>query len=62
MQNQVSTLPVPGATAPPFLPAPTQAMAPRCTCGDRLVLEMERDCGLCVECQARAAMDAVAQP
>jgi hypothetical protein len=59
MQTQVSTLPTPGATALPFLPVPsplpTFLLAPRCACGERLELEMEKDEGRCVNCAFQAA-------
>lgn len=53
MQHQVCTI-APGlATLAPFLLAPTPVE--RCACGEALSLEMERDCGVCVDCQAEAA-------
>ena len=41
---------------PAFLPpAPPE---PRfCECGERLVMEMETDIGICVDCQAEAARE-----
>ena len=49
--------PLPNATAPPFLPAPGDASAPQlCVCGEPLSLEIERDHGHCVNCQAAATL------
>jgi hypothetical protein len=51
MHHRVCTLAPQLATLAPFMP-----VAPaRCGCGQLLDLEMERDCGTCVDCQAEAA-------
>lgn len=51
MTTSVSRQPFLVARRVPFLPPPP----PRCACGEALTLEMERDCGTCVDCQAEAA-------
>ncbi len=51
MQHQVCTL-APGlATLAPFFCTPPQT----CACGEPITLEMERDLGVCLDCQAEAA-------
>lgn len=45
----------------PFIPSPSPGLVPPsprlelCACGEPLELEMERDEGLCVDCQAERA-------
>jgi|GEM_PF-7001532 len=54
MQHQLRTI-APGLSIlTPFIPAPL-AVQQFCTCGEHLSLEMERDLGTCVDCQAEAA-------
>lgn len=61
MHHQVCTIAPARAILAPFLPSlPPPATFPDlasrfCPCGGRLDLEMERDLGLCVDCQAEAA-------
>ena len=46
------------ATLAPFMPAvdpAAEAGLARCRCGEPLEREMERDCGICVDCQCEAA-------
>lgn len=38
----------------PFLPVPYEPE--RCSCGNRLTMEMEHDKGTCVQCQFEIAM------
>ena len=62
MHHGVCTLAPARAILAPFLPSlplttlPDPDLASRfCLCGARMDMEMERDLGLCVDCQAEAA-------